>query len=199
MRFLFRWWIFYPLAAIAAVALVVLSLGPALLATDPRPMVGSMDGAALVLEGEDLAHPEGAPETVHYVARNAAWQATGLRVAVLPDLGPVKATETGVRVILAPEAAVGLGSGPFRVEVSIAPVPVTTAPQLAVALDRGEPEWQTQPVSVVQNVITYAFPAADAGLLISGIGIRPVAMLNDYNYGVEIRSIRIIPTPQSGG
>lgn len=200
MRFLFRWWVFYPLAAIIAAAVVLASFGPALLSEHPEPVAGQFVDNALVLEGEDLGHPEPSDGTVHYVVRDTGWGVTGLRVAIEPGRGPVQPQEQGVRILLSPEAAVSLGPGPFRVEVEIAPVPVTTAPELAIAIDRGEPEWRTQPISVVHNVITYEFPSTDqAGPLISGIGIRPVATLLDYAYGVEIRRIRIIPAPQSAG
>ena len=180
---------------VAAAAIVLASLGPAMLRHETRPVAGRMDDGALVLRGDDLGHAEAAPETVSYVARNAAWQVTGLRVAVLPKLGPVQPQETGLRILIDPEAALGLGEGPFRVDVEIAPVPVTTAPELALALDRGgEPEWRTQPISVVDNVISYEFPRADIGIVLHAVAIRPVATLEDYNYGVEIRSIRIIPS-----
>lgn len=194
IRHLFHWWIFYPLAALVAVAVILVSLGPALLPTDPRPVGGRMVGTTLVIEGADLAHPAPSPETVFYVARNAAWAAQGLRVAVRPGQGPARDDEAGLQILLAPEASVGLGPGPFRVEVRIAPVPVTTAPRLAIALDRGGAvEWRTVPVTAVTDVVAFDFPQADAGMLLTGIGIRPVAALEDYNYGVEIRSIRIIP------
>ncbi|MGE0047272.1 MAG: hypothetical protein AB7J28_12870 [Hyphomonadaceae bacterium] len=195
IRRLFHWWIFYPAAVLVAAAVILFSLGPALLPADPRPVAGRMDGRALVIEGADLAHPAASPETMFYVARNAAWAAEGLRVAVRPGLGAPQQDEAGTQVLLAPEAAVGLGPGPFRVEVHLAPVPVTTAPQLAIALDRGGAiEWRTVPVTAVTDVVRLDFPQDEAGMLLTGVGIRPVATLQDYNYGVEIRSIRIIPT-----
>ncbi|NWG52686.1 MAG: hypothetical protein HXY28_03105 [Hydrogenophilaceae bacterium] len=198
MRFFFRWWVFYPALLIAAGAIILASLGPAVLRHEARPVAGAVEDGALVLAGDALSHAEASPETVFYVARNAGWRVTGLRVAVLPGNGPVKPEERGLRVLLAGDMAQALGSGPFRVDVEVAPVPVTTAPFLALGLDRGGTiEWLTQPVSVVESVISYTFAASASGAL-QAIALRPVATLEDYNYGVEIRSIRIVPIAGAG-
>lgn len=196
MRFLFRWWVFYPALVIAAGAIILASLGPAALRHETRPVVGAVEDGALVLAGDALGHAENAPETVFYVARSG-WRVVGLRVAVLPGRGPVTPAERGVRVLVAGDMAEALGRGPFRVDVEVVPVPVTTAPFLALGLDRGgTTEWATQPVSVVESTISYMFPAG--GDALRAIALRPVATLEDYNYGVEIRSIRIVPVAAVG-
>jgi hypothetical protein len=192
MQVLFRWYLFYPLAAIIAALIVLVSLGPAILPTDPRPVSGRVTGAMLVLSGDDLAHPAPSPETVHYVDRDAAWRTKALRVAVLPRHGPVKPQEAGVQILLSPQAIAGIGPGPFRIEVLIKSVPVTTAQQLAIGLGRGSTiEWQTKPITVGDELIAYDF-AQTPGEPISAIAIRPVTALDDYNYGIEVRGIRIV-------
>ncbi|MGE3142559.1 MAG: hypothetical protein AB7L65_04515 [Hyphomonadaceae bacterium] len=194
-RTLFRWHIFYPLAALTAAAVILISLGPALLPRDARPVSGQMVEGALWLAREDIAHPLGAPETVHFVVRDGAWEATGLRVAARMGVGALQPEETGAQILINPEAALALGEGPFRIEIRTAPVPVTTAPQVAIALERGGfREWATAETPLSDSTIAVDFPASDPGVLISSIGIRPIAALEDYHYGVEIRSIRIVPT-----
>jgi hypothetical protein len=192
MQVLFRWYLFYPLAAIIAALIILVSLGPAILPTDPRPVSGRVTGAMLVLSGDDLAHPAPSPETVHHVERDAAWRTKALRVAVLPGHGPVKPQEAGVQILLSPQAIAGIGPGPFRIEILTKSVPVTTAQQLAIGLSRGSTiEWQTKPITVGDELIAYDF-AQMPGEPISAIAIRPVTTLEDYNYGIEVRGIRII-------
>ena len=196
MRFLLSWWVFFPLAALLAAASIVVSLGPMLLARDARPAVGARDGAAFVFAGDDLAHPAPAPHQVFHVARTATVRTEGLRVAVLPGRGEAQPEETGVQVLLAPETSLALGEGPFRVEVQTVPVPITMAPRLAIGLDRGgQMEWRTLPLPAVASTIVYEFPRGEDGAFVNAIGVRPAASLLDYNYGVELRAIRIMQTP----
>jgi len=189
MNLLFRWYIFYPLATILAALVVLVSLGPVILPTDPRPVSGRVTGQMLVLEGDDLAHPASSPETVHFVDRDAAWRVTALRVAVLSGVGPVKPQEPGVQILLSPRAVGQLGHGPLRIEVMTKALPITIAQQLAIGLNRGgRIEWQTKPIAVGDELITYDFAASGAP---SAIALRPVTTLEGYSYGIEIRSIRI--------
>jgi hypothetical protein len=200
MNVLFRWYLFYPLAAVAAALIILVSLGPAILPADPRPVAGRVKGNAVLLAGDDLAHPNPSPQTVHFVQRDAAWRATALRVAVRPRLGPAKPNEAGLQILLSQASAARLGRGPVRIEVMTASVPVTTATHLAIGLPHGsETEWQTKPVSVGDNMIAYDFAPRSSGALITAVGVRPVSIPDDYNYGVEIRGIRIIPRSSPTG
>ncbi|MBI1251482.1 MAG: hypothetical protein GC189_08425 [Alphaproteobacteria bacterium] len=186
---IFRWWIFYPLAALAAALFIVASMGPGLIAAEPRPVFGRIEESALVLDGESLSHPRPSPDTVFHIARNARWAPVGLRVATLEGAGPIGAGQ-GLRIILAPERAAELAGRPLRVQVAIRSVPVTTAEALAVGVDRGaEVQWSTQPTTQLEGVLTYAFPAASGGPI--AIALRPETTLTGYHYGVEIAAIRI--------
>ena len=187
---LFRWWAFYPLVALLAAGLILASMGPGLISTAERPVFGRIEGDALVLDGESLAHPRPSTDTVYFVARNARWSPIGLRVAVLPDQGPAQRADQGLRILLAPERGGELGAGPLRVQVAIRPVPATTAPILAVGLERGGAvSWAAQPTTQLESVLTFDFPAGSAAA--SGIALRPVSDRADYNYGVEVAAVRI--------
>lgn len=188
---LFRWWVFYPLVAALAAGLILGSMGPGLIVQDPRPVFGRIEDGALVLDGESLAYPQGSADTVHFIARNARWAPVGLRVAVLPDQGPAQGAAQGLRIVLAPERGAELGAGPLRVQVAMRPVPATTAPFLAVGVDRSgaQMQWASLPTTQLAGVLTFDFPAGDAAA--AAIAIRPEATRADYNYGVEIAAIRI--------
>ncbi|MBL8550341.1 MAG: hypothetical protein JNJ73_10170 [Hyphomonadaceae bacterium] len=190
---IFRWYVFYPLMALISGAVILASLGPALLPDPgPTPTAGAQDRGALVFAGEALAHPQVAANTVYFVPRgDRSWRPTGLRVAIRPNAGLVGERERGAEILLSPAATDWIGMGPLRIEVAIAPLPLSSANQLALGLQRGAgAQWSAKNVSAVSDTIIYEFAAAAAP--VRGLSLRPISQDNSGNRGVEVRSIRVL-------
>jgi hypothetical protein len=190
--FLFHPLVFYPLAALLAAAIIGVSLRPQ---SWPRPaeaQAGSVEGGAIVLEGEGLGAPAADPAQVIYVVRTVFGQAKSLRIAVLPNQGDPGPADKGVRILLAPATAAQFAGRAASLEISVRPLPVTTASRLAASVQGAGPTvWTVQPLSPQEQVLHYDLPAIDAP---DAIGLRIESDNNDYNYGVEIVKIRIVPS-----
>lgn len=192
---LFHPLLLYPALALAAVALIFLSLRPDLGIMTTSAQAGRYEEGVVVLEGEALAHPEVSPGMFAHVARDGLGRPIGLRVAAAPDQGEPDGEDRGVRILLTPEAAARLPAGPAIVEVLVRPVPVTTAPALAVSLQgEGPVAWARQDLPPEPRVVRFAAPSG-AGM--SAVGLRPISAYADYNYGFEIGRIRILPATAS--
>jgi hypothetical protein len=194
---MFRWYLFYPLAALVAAGVVLISFGPALIPdSGPRWVQGTISQNALALEGEDLSAPRTAANMVYFVPRDANWRASGLRVAVRPGEGGVGAQERGVRILLAPQASEWLGTGPLRVQVTTSPLPLSAAAQLAFGLERGErTDWSAKPIAPIRDTLEFDFPGGQER--VRSFALRPVSDSDDANRGVEIRAIRVMRAPTS--
>jgi len=196
MRFpLFHPLLLYPALALAAAALIFLSLRPDLGIMTTSAQAGRFEEGAVVLEGEALAHPEVGPGMFAHVARDGLGRAIGLRVAVGPNLGDPTANDRGVQVLLDSETAARLPAGEAIVEVLVRPVPLTTAPELAVSLQGAGPvAWATQEMAPEPRIVRFSVPS---GASMTAVGLRPIAAYADYNYGFEIGRIRILPATAS--
>jgi hypothetical protein len=189
---MFRGFLFYPVAAVATAAIVLLSLGPALTRSDTRAVDGKISRGVLVLEGDDLAHARSAPNIVSFVPRDARWQATGVRVAVRPGAGPADSRGRGLEIVLSPAASAWLGAGPLRVEAATSPLPLTAASQFALGLTRGgRTEWSLRPISPIRDTLVFEFASDASGEVVRSLALRPVSDDPNSNRGVEIRSIRV--------
>jgi len=194
---LFHPLLLYPALALAAVALIFLSLRPDLGIMTTSAQAGRFEEGVVVLEGEALAHPEIGPGMVAHVARDGLGRPVGLRVAVEPNQGEPTPEARGVRVLLRPETAARLPAGPAIVEVLVRPVPVTTAAALAVSLQGAGPvAWARADLAPEPRVVRFAVPSG-AGM--TAVGLRPVSAYTDYNYGFEIGRIRILPAGAAPG
>lgn len=198
-----RTWLFHPLVlypfmAVAAAALIFFSLRPDFAMGGPSAQSGRMAGEALVLEGAALASPDIQPDQVAFVPRDGLGRPTALRLAVLPNQPAPGPADTGARILLNSEAAAALGEGPVTVEVTVRPVPITTAAGLAVSLQGpGPAEWQTREVSPQAQVLRFDFPTHPPR--IDAVGLRVISANGDYNYGFEIARIRIVPASAAPG
>ncbi|MGE3141718.1 MAG: hypothetical protein AB7L65_00210 [Hyphomonadaceae bacterium] len=184
--------VFYPLLAVIAAAFVFLSARPDLGAQPAAAAeAGRVENGAIVLEGAALAHPEVSADQVIYVVRDGLGRPLALRLAVLPNQPPPGPAETEARFALTPETAQRIANRPVIVDVTVAPLPVTTAAGLAVSLQGAGPtQWATAPASPEPQTLRYRLPAVAAP---EAVGLRAISAYADYNYGFQIMRIRIAP------
>ncbi len=190
-NWLFHPLLFYPLVALAALAVVGLSVRPQSWPRAPAPVAGEVRGGVLVLERDAFNSPENGPHQSLNVSRDFWGKAETLHVAVMPGQAEPTA-DPGVRVLVGSEGAQILRGGAVTVEVHYRPQPVNTATGLAVSLQGGtSPVWVTQPMQPQAGVLRYALPA-DPGA--TAIGLRAISTQQDQLYGVEIVRIVAYPT-----
>ena len=189
---LFHPLIFYPLVILVAAAAIGFSLMPQMLPRDPAPVAGFTEDGALVLAGDALGAPNDPPQQNVTVARDFWGRAQSLRIAVLPDQGAPQPSESGVRILLEPQAAALLEGRGVTAEITYRPLPVNAASALAVSLQGpGAAPWVTQPIPPGQSgSVRFNLPAAQG---IIAIGLRAVSgETGPLSYGVEIVSIRLV-------
>lgn len=194
MHALTRWWIFYPLVALAAVGLVWLSLGRSWTnEIEPAPQAGRSAGDTLVLDASSLARPEtpDAADLVFVVERDET--PTGLRVARRAPATQPAPDEKGVRILLAPQAAAPFAGRRVVVEVDLRAIGETTARNLALSLQgEGPSAWVTQPLASLPATIRYELPPGSQTAP-AALGLRVVDERTPHSYGVEIVEIRLTP------
>lgn len=192
-HWLFKPFIFYPLLLIASAFIVLASLNPLGWPRPEHAVSGAMADGALVLQGDDLGAPAPSPEQRLYVVRDLWGHAEGLRVGVLPDQPAPTAAETGVRIMLSPEAAAFVEDKPVRVDIDYRPIPVNMATGLAVSLQGiGPADWISQPISPETGSVSFELPPQFA---VDAIGLRALHEEEaDSNFGLEIVRIRVTPT-----
>ncbi len=187
--------LFYPALVAAAALLVFLSLRPDLGPLPAPAPMGAVEGQEVVLAPGDLIHPIVAPPQIAHASRDALGRPVGLRIAVTPGAAPPNPSERGVRLQLRPEAGALLAGRRVRAEVDVRPVEITTAAELALSLqdEAGDVRWVRQPLAPAQETLTFILPPTAAP---TALGVRVISIYRDYNYGVEIASIRLAPAPQ---
>jgi len=192
-----RSWLLHPFvlsvtALLIAAAAIAFSLMPQRWERPPAPQAGEIERGALILEGDALGAPADSPEQVLHVERSFWGKTEALRIAVRSNAPPPSPAETGVRILLAPEAAALISDRPGFIDVTIRPLPVTTSSGLAVSLQGiGAAEWVSQEITPLASVVRFAVPAMTA---VDAIGLRPLSQNTDYAYGVEIVRIRVVPS-----
>lgn len=183
--------LFYPLVLIVAGGVILFSLRPLDWITEPRPQAGEIIEGAIVLRGDAFDAPDGSPDQVFNVNRNAFGQAQSLAIAVLPNMPAPTPAERGVRVLLTPETGAVLDNKPTTITIAYRPLPVNNATSLAVSLQGiGPAEWVIQPLTEQAGVLRFDLPAQFA---LEAIGLRAISSETDQNYGVEILEIRATP------
>jgi hypothetical protein len=192
MRFwLFHPLIFYPMVLALAVLVIGLSLKPQLMPRPAGAVAGTLDGPAVLLDGDAFNSPVDPPQQYVTVVRNFWGQPQSLRIAVLPGMGDPDAQERGVEIRLAPETARMLANRPLIVEIAYQPLPVTAAPALGVAaLGPGPVRWVSRPVPPLSGITRFDLPRTPD---LQGIGLRAIHNDSQLAYGVEILSIHISP------
>lgn len=187
---MFRAWIFYPLVALAAAALIAISFGPAPFRAAPAPQTGARQEGALVFTADALAQafPGGGATSVVY----KGWSPTGFRVSTPP--GTSQPGPEAARLRLTPDAAQALVGKALIVEVLVRPVPLTTAPEIAIGLESGGAiSWARSPISPEPALVRLTFPPVSGP--IDAIALMPLVPSTDRPLSVEIGEIRIRPQP----
>ena len=193
---LFHPLIFYPLVAIAAFGVILISLRPQFWVRDPAPAAAELSDGALVYQGDSFNAPQDAPSRPFTVVRNFWGTPEALRVAVRVEpntpAGDPTPQETGVRLLLTPADAARINGRPATVEVSYRPLAINTSQGLAVSLQGAGPtHWVSTPTPPEPATVRIQLPAQSD---ITAIGLRPVDPGVDRVYGVEITRIRVIPS-----
>ena len=190
-NWLFHPLIFYPLVALAAAAVIALSIQPQSWPRAPAPVAGVVQNGALVLEGAAFNSPEKDAGSTLHVDRDYWGHAQSLHIALKPGQAAPVATDTGVRILLGPESAAFLAGRPATVEVTYRPQPVNTAAGLAVSLQGAGPaQWVTHAVQPQAGVLKFELPGGPGA---TAIGLRAMSSATDQAYGLEIVRIRAIP------
>lgn len=185
--------VFYPLAALIAAAVIVISLRPQAWPHEPEPVTGEVVQGAIILEGEGLNSPDDSPGQNMTVVRDFWGRPEALRIAVLPGQPEPTPAEQGVRILLTPETAMMIDGPPVIVEVNYSPLAINAASGLAVSLQGiGPADWVIQPLLSEAGVARFELPP---GIAIDAIGLRAMSDGDDQAYGVEITRIRAIPQP----
>ncbi len=189
---LFHPLVFYPLLALVSALVALASLQPQAWPRKPAPVSGEIHNGVLVLQGAAFNSPDPDPEQRLNVDRDFWGHPQSLHVAVIANQPPPTPAETGVRVLLTPQAAQALGSGAVTIEVSYRPQPVNNASSFAVSLQGiGPADWVTQPVQPQAGVLRFNLPP---GLAPDAIGLRAISTAQDEAYGIEITRIVAYPT-----
>ena len=195
-HWLFHPLIFYPLVALAAAAVILISMKPQDWPRPPAPVAGEIHNGMLVLQGEAFNSPEKSPEQNMTVSRDLWGHARSLHIAVLAGQPDPTPADTGVRILLTPRSAAVLGAGAVTMEVSYRPQPVNTAAALAVSLQGAGPaDWVKLPLQPQAGVLRFQAPA---GFAPDAIGLRAISDQPGQSYGVEIVRIIAYPTRAQG-
>ena len=187
------WW-FYPLIAVAALGLIVLSLGLDAFDTRVTPQHAQRHGAALIYGPHELARGTKLDaDHVGFVARDFGVNAHAVRFAVKPDRPPPTAQDTGVRLMLEPGETVNLAGKPVRVEIQYVRLTRTAAGGIALSLQNGGPvTWVSRPLPTESGMVTLDL-TAPAGGAPTALGIRMLSDREDFNCGAEIQKITLKP------
>jgi hypothetical protein len=185
--------LFYLAIAVAAAAMVLLSMGQALTPALPAPQAGVLHESDLHFDAKALAHF--APSPAHYTYVNQEWLAapTGLQVATKRTWRMPRPDATGVQLTLAPEVGARLARKPLHISIGVLPMKGgTTARELAVSAEDGGPvRWVRRPVTTESGKLEFDLPAS-AGP-VRAIGFWPFSDTKDwwFDFGVEITGVDI--------
>ena len=187
------WW-FYPLMLVAALGLIVLSLGLDAFDTRVTPQRAERQGATLSYGPHQLARGTRIDaDQVRYVVRDFGVNARAVRFAVKPNRPAPTARDTGARLLLDPAETAALVGKPVRVEVQYVRLPRTAAGGMALSLQNGGPViWASKPLPPESGVVTIDLPAV-AGAAPTALGLRMLSDREDFNCGGEIQRITLKP------
>ncbi len=191
MRFWFHPLVFYPLALLFTALVIGVSIRPQSWPRTPAPITGAQADGALVLEGAAFSAPEPGDGQNVTVTRDFLGRAQTLRIAQRPNQPPPRADESGVEILLSPEAAALMEQRPVSVEVTYRPLPFNAAAELAVSVQGGGPATWVRLATPPQLArLRFSLPAQNG---VTGIGLRAISASADMAYGLEIIRIRVTP------
>jgi hypothetical protein len=190
-HWIFRPIVFYPLAALLAVVVILLAFDPFAWRNKPAPQAGVIEDGVIILAGEAFDAPDRSPDQIVTVRREGWGRAVAMRIAVLPNQPAPSPAETGARILLAPETAALIDDLPVHVTVSYASLPTNPAAGLAVSLQGiGPAEWVSQDLPVGEGEVSFDLPPQFA---VNAIGLRALSTDVLFNSGVEILSVKLQP------
>ena len=186
---MFRDWIFYPLVALAALGLTLVSFGPYPFRPSPEAQAGVRQEGALVFTPDALARtsPGAAATSVIY----NGWSPFALRVATAAGgTSPTDDISKVAHLQISAAAAAPLSGRPLVVEILARPIPLATAPELLVGVEGADgARWAKTAIGGEPALVTLKFPASAAP--VTAIALYPVNPSKDRTLGVEIGEIRI--------
>lgn len=192
-NWLFHPLIFYPLAALFAVFVIVVSVKPQSWPRAPAPVTAELQNGSLVFAGAAFNSPAVGPEQDITVTRDFWGRAQTLRIAEKAGQAPPGPGQQGAQLLLKPEQAAMLEGRPVTVEVSYNTIPVNMASGLAVSLQGAGPaQWVSQSAPEQAATLRFAVPAQTA---VAGVGLRALSDNDDQSYGLEITRVRVTPQP----
>jgi hypothetical protein len=190
-HWLFHPLVFYPLAILAALLVIAVSIKPQSWPRAPAPAAARVDDGALIYAGAGFNSPDAGPEQRLMVHRDFWGRPRTLSIAVLQDQPPPTPAERGVRILITPEDAARIDARPVTVEVSYNPLPVNAATGLAVSLRGDTPaQWVGQDIQPQPSTVRFELPA-QAG--VNAIGLRALHQGGAQAFGLEITRVRVIP------
>lgn len=190
-RFVLHPLLFYPLALLLAGLIIAVGIQPQKWPRPPAPVAGAVADGALVLTRDAFDAPDVDAAQNLTVTRDFLGRAQTLRLAVLPDQPAPGPSDSGARILLAPDAATRLEGLPVTVEVTYKPLPLNAASALAVSLQGANgAQWATQTLPPQAARIRFQLPQQTA---VNAIGLRAISNQTDQSYGLEITEIRVLP------
>lgn len=188
-HWLFHPILFYPLAALLAVALVAISIRPQSWPKSPARTAGAMQEQTIVFEGAAFDAPAIGAEQEMTVKRDYWGHALSLMIAQKPGQPAPTPAELGARLLLTGERAAMLEGNPVTVEVSYLPLPINAASGLAVSIQGiGPAEWVSQPTPPQPGTLRFELPPQIA---VDAIGLRALSDGTDQAYGLEITRVSV--------
>jgi hypothetical protein len=191
--FLFRSIIFYPLVALLAAGLILLSLGSQPWAPrTPANQSGApgQDGA-VVFGPSALARIDPGAHHIVFSPRDARGQASTLHIA-LKKGAPITSSETerGARLLLNSDTAKRFAGQAVQLDLRIRPAPIASAPHLAVSWQGSEPVtvWSQAETGTEEKTLSFTLPAAATP---QAIGIYVINTSPNDAFAIEIGEIRL--------
>jgi hypothetical protein len=191
--FLFRSIIFYPVLALLAAGLILLSLGSQPWAPRTPASQSGAPGAdgAVVFGPSALARID--PGAHHHIfsPRNARGQASSLHIALKKGapLTPDE-TERGARLLLTSDTVTPFRGQPVQVDILVRPAPLMAAPQIAISWqgEDGATVWSLAETGTEEKTLSFTLPAAAAP---QAIGFYVVNASANDAFAVEIAEVRL--------
>ena len=182
--FVFKWYVLFPLLAVAGATAIAASLRPNW--PPPAPLATATASPSGVTAAADaLTGLEPGPGHVQHLAYGPRGDVTGVRLARRSDAGP----EASARLALAGSAS-ALAGRPVVVNLAYRPLPITTAEGVGFAWAPEGP-WTSVALTPGEGLARVTLPAPSTGP--EAIFLRIESARTDYNYGVELVELVLAP------
>jgi hypothetical protein len=184
---LFRPFIFYPVLAILAALAVMVSLRPAWPTSPLAPAPAVRAGSAFDFGAAALAAAYPGSAHVGHIVRDGD-RPTAMRFA--RRAASVGQDSPGAVLTLLPNDAAAFAGRPTAAEIRFRPLPITTAEGLSLRW-AGDQAWVSVPVQPGEDRAAFVLPPPASAP--TGLEIRIDSTKADYDYGLELVWVRLIP------